>query len=616
MPRIQPLAPEVVNQIAAGEVIERPASVAKELLENSLDALATRIEVDVAAGGTELIRVTDDGEGVPEEDLPLALTQHATSKLRAPADLFTVATMGFRGEALASIASVSRFRFRSRPEGQELAAEIASEGGVLAPVTPRGGAVGTTAEVRDLFFNVPARRKFLKTQATEFGHLAEQFTRVALANPRLHAVLRHNGKTVYDLPPAADLRDRLSTFFGAKIAERLIPIRSESDAARLWGFAGHPGDAKGSRKGQYLFLNGRWITDRSLQHALGEAYRGLVMIGRHPISFLFLETAPDAADVNVHPTKSEVRFRDGAGLYRQLLGTLRTEFLKRDFEQRFHLPGDPAKQPDAPATLPEQQAELADGFADWARAALMRAENEPVPAPSASPSPGSPSPLGGAPPEIPPEPSRAPPSGDGEPGRAKERGDAPAITRAMQVLDTYLVLETDAGLQVIDQHALHERVMYETLRRRVLGEGVEIQRLLVPESVDLDAKRHAAVLEHAAVLGELGFEVEDFGGTTVLLNGFPLLLRRADPVAVLADAADALAESPKAPDRRDLLDSLLHMMSCKAAVKAGQRLSPEEIDALLTARHLVDDAHHCPHGRPTALTLSRDDLDRQFGRMG
>ena len=609
MPRIQPLAPEVVNQIAAGEVIERPASVAKELLENSLDALATRVEVDVAAGGTELIRVADDGEGVPEEDLPLALTQHATSKLRAPADLFTVATMGFRGEALASIASVSRFRFRSRPEGQELAAEIASEGGVLTPATPRGGAVGTTAEVRDLFFNVPARRKFLKTQATEFGHLAEQFTRVALANPRLHAVLRHNGKTVYDLPPAADLRDRLSTFFGAKIADRLIPVRSESDAARLWGFAGHPGDAKGSRKGQYLFLNGRWITDRSLQHALGEAYRGLVMIGRHPISFLFLETAPDAADVNVHPTKCEVRFRDGAGLYRQLLGTLRTEFLKRDFEQRFHLPGDPAKPKEAPATLPEQQAELADGFADWARAALMRARDEPVPevepAPDIAAKPQA---------EVPPE-ERSEPA---PPPLAVSRAPAqePTVTRAMQVLDTYLVLETDAGLQVIDQHALHERVMYETLRRRVLGEGVEVQRLLVPESVDLDAKRHAAVLEHAAVLGELGFEVEDFGGTTVLLNGFPILLKRADPAAVLADAADALAESPKTPDRRDLLDSLLHMMSCKAAVKAGQRLSPEEIDALLTARHLVDDAHHCPHGRPTALTLSRDDLDRQFGRMG
>ncbi|NNJ24507.1 DNA mismatch repair endonuclease MutL [Alienimonas chondri] len=612
MPRIQPLAPEVVNQIAAGEVIERPASVAKELLENSLDALATRIEVDVAAGGTELIRIADDGEGVPEEDLPLALTQHATSKLRTPADLFTVATMGFRGEALASIASVSRFKFRSRPEGQELAAEIAAEGGSITPVTPRGGPLGTTVEVRDLFFNVPARRKFLKTNATEFGHLAEQFTRVALANPRLHATLRHNGKVVYDLPPAVDLRDRLATFFGSKIAERLIPVSSESDIARLWGFAGHPGDSKGSRKGNYLFLNGRWITDRSLQHALSEAYRGLVMIGRHPISFLFLETAPDAADVNVHPTKCEVRFRDSSSLYRQLLGTLRTEFLKRDFEQRFHLPGDPAKAKEQPASLPEKQAELADGFADWARAALMKAESEPVPEVESPPLPDLPV----ASTESPPHNAEAPQSLRVTEPNQKPKPQDVTITRAMQVLDTYLVLETDAGLQVIDQHALHERVMYETLRRRVLGEGVEIQRLLVPESVELDAKRHAAVLEHADTLGELGFEVEDFGGTTVLLNGFPVLLKRADPTAVLSDAADALADSPKTPDRRDLLDSLLHMMSCKAAVKAGQRLSPEEIDALLTARHLVDDAHHCPHGRPTALTLSRDDLDRQFGRMG
>ena len=604
MPRIQPLAPEVVNQIAAGEVIERPASVAKELLENSLDALATRIELDAEAGGTQLIRVTDDGEGVPEEELPLALTQHATSKLRGPADLFTVATMGFRGEALASIASVSRFRLRSRPAGQELAAEIAAEGGVLTPAAPRGGAVGTTAEVRDLFFNVPARRKFLKTHATEFGHLAEQFVRVATANPRLHAVLRHNGKTVYDLPPAADVRERLAAFHGADLAGRLIPVRSESDAAVLWGYAGHPADSKGSRRGQSLFLNGRWITDRGLQHALSEAYRGLVMVGRHPVAFLFLETAPDAADVNVHPTKCEVRFRDGAGLYRQLLATLRGEFLKRDFEQRFHLPGDPAGRSE-PAALPETQAELADGFADWARAALLQAEAEPVPDVEHD----------DAPPAHDRVKAEAPP-GLGVTGVAEESPAPPAITRAMQVLDTYLVLETDAGLQVIDQHALHERVMYETLRRRVLGEGVETQRLLVPESVELDAKRHAAVLEHAGVLGELGFEVEDFGGTTVLLNGFPVLLKRADPAAVLADAADALADSPKTPDRRDLLDSLLHMMSCKAAVKAGQRLAPGEIDALLSARHLVDDAHHCPHGRPTALTLSRDDLDRRFGRMG
>ena len=601
MPRIQPLAPEVVNQIAAGEVIERPASVAKELLENSLDALATRIELDVAAGGTELIRVSDDGEGVPEEDLPLALAQHATSKLRTPADLFTVATMGFRGEALASIASVSRFRFRSRPEGQELAAEIAAEGGTLTPIAPRGGGFGTTVEVRDLFFNVPARRKFLKTQATEFGHLAEQFTRVALANPRLRCTLRHNGKVIHDLPPASDVRDRLATFYGGELAGRLIPVESASDAARLWGFAGHPGDSKGSRKGQYLFLNGRWITDRSLQHALGEAYRGLVMVGRHPVAFLFLETAPDAADVNVHPTKSEVRFRDGAGLYRQLLSTLRTKFLSLNFEQKFHLPS-----PDAAAkpALEESQAELADGFADWARAALLKARDEPVP----EPEPDSPGDID--------EPRDAEARPD--PGVAGEASHAkpPAVTRAMQVLDTYLVVESDAGLQVIDQHALHERVMYETLRRRVLGEGVEVQRLLVPESVELDARRHAAVLEHVGILAELGFEVEDFGGTTVLLAGFPVLMRRADPAAALRDAADALADSPKSPDRRDLLDSLLHMMSCKAAVKAGQRLNHDEIDALLSARHLVDDAHHCPHGRPTALTLSRDDLDRQFGRMG
>ena len=609
MPRIRPLDPQVVNKIAAGEVIERPASVLKELLENSLDALATRVSVEVESGGSGLIRVRDDGEGIAAEDLPLAVTAHATSKLETAEDLFSVATLGFRGEALASIASVSRFRLTSRPADADAARELFAEGGMFGKPVAKAAPHGTTVEVRDLFFNTPARRKFLRTAATEFGHLAEQFTRLALANPRLHAVLRHNGKTVHELPATDRLLDRLTLFFGAELAGRLIPVESKSGQARLWGFAGHPADHRSTRKGQYLFLNGRFITDRSLQHALSEAYRGLVMVGRHPVAFLFLETPPDAADVNVHPTKSEVRFADGAGLYRQLLSTLRTKFLSLDFDQEFHVPG-PSRATTTPdprvrgeslkAADPERRLELETEFADWAAAALAGASGD------------DPGPRVFA--DADPPDAANPQAGGGESEQPRTTGGT-GSSRAMQVLDTYLVLETDGGLQLIDQHALHERVMYESLRPRVLDGSVEVQRLLVPEPVELDARQAAAVVEHADTLKQLGFEVEEFGGTTVLVNGYPVLLRRGDPAAILRDAADTLADRGKT-DRRELLDSLLHMMSCKAAVKAGQRLSETEIDSLLAARHLVDDAHHCPHGRPTALTLSRDELDRQFGRMG
>ena len=667
MSRIQQLSTSVINKIAAGEVIERPASVVKELLENSVDALASRIEVDIVAGGSELIRIVDDGEGIHPDDLLLAVSSHATSKIRNADDLFGVQTMGFRGEALASVAEVSRLRIRSRqidqPHGMELSVNL---GDIVSP-RPCGCPLGTQIEIRNLFENTPVRRKFLKTMSTEFGHISEQFTRVALANPRLHMVLRHNDKVVVELPASDRPLDRLKLFFGAEITDKLIPVESTQEGVRIWGYVGHPDTAKATRKHQYLFLNGRWITDRSLLHALTEAYRGLLMVGRQPVAFLFIELPSDRVDVNVHPTKIEVRFQDSQQLFRQLLSMIRSKFLSLDFQSQLKLPAAMSATGTAtltgfatPASRPlQQQRALVDEFSNWANERIR--ESAPLPAlgntPATWSSPGWPDTLpaistaqtnrqsGGLEERIDAcntstldsessaeETASAVPSDGLDDREAPVDASAPSRSlpsttagprpafRAMQVHDCYLIVETTEGVTVIDQHALHERIMYEHLRNRVLAGAVESQFLLVPQSIEVTSREAAILLEQSESLKRAGLGLEDFGNGTVIVTSYPAMLRKVDLQELVRDLIAKLEETGTAgvqtSTRRDILDELLHMMSCKAAVKAGQRLSQEEIDSLLMQRHLVDDAHHCPHGRPTALSLSRMELDRQFGRLG
>lgn len=638
MPRIHALSASVVNQIAAGEVLERPASALKELLENSLDALSTRIEIDIVAGGSELIRIVDDGEGIHPDDFLLAVTSHATSKIREANELFGVRTFGFRGEALASIAEVSHLRLRSRQADQDHARELEVRYGDVGPVRESGGPLGTLIEIRNLFENVPVRRKFLKSVATEFGQITDQFTRIALAHPRLHLVLRHNDRMVYQLPAADSPLERIKVFFGEDLAEQLIPVESEHNGIRLWGYVGHPDLNKATRKHQFLFLNGRWIQDRTLQHALTEGYRGLVMVGRHPVAFLFLELPPDLVDVNVHPTKSEVRFQDVQQLFRQVLSTIRTKFLSLDLQSKLTLPtSTPAPTPMTLSPSVVQPA-LRSEFADWAKAELGRwtpeapagfahavdlgvatAETTSVIA-EREPSWSAESLLEERIAEIEASPFEEPATASPMPTvRAPVvavASTSPVAVRALQVHDCYIVIESAEGLTVIDQHALHERVLYEQFRTRVLNNAVESQRLLMPVPVDVSAKEAALLLEHTELLDKLGFGIEEFGKDTVVVNRHPVMLRRLDLTTMVHDLAERLDNGGASPTRRDLLDELLHMMACKAAVKAGQRLSPEEIDSLLQQRHLCDDAHHCPHGRPTALTLSRAELDRQFGRLG
>jgi DNA mismatch repair protein MutL len=613
MSKIRQLPPAVVNKIAAGEVIERPASVVKELMENSIDAGATRIDVAVEQGGLELVRIADNGCGMTAEDLPLAVASHATSKLTSADDLFRVGTMGFRGEALASIAEVSRLILRSRPAAASAGNQLDVNGGQAQPISPCGCPVGTSIEVQNLFFNTPVRRKFMRSTQTELGHIGEAFTRIALAYPQVHFTLSHNGRSIHDLPAADDWRMRIAALLGDDLANDLIPLASDDGDVHLRGYAASPLHSRGNPRMQFLFLNGRAIRDRALQHALGEAYRGLLLTGRYPIACLRIDMPPDMVDVNVHPTKLEVRFQDSGRLYSQLLGTLRTKFLSTDLTHRLQPVPAESFATGSSDNLPMRQELNA-----WAAGQLTGVANEPsdvrTPFEANRQTRFDSELLRSRPPLEMSQLDRVWPATAN--GSSTHAPGMPARNRvpALQVHNRYLIAESDEGVLVIDQHALHERILYEQLRTRVNSESLESQSLLVPEPVDLTPAEAAAALESRDVLAKLGVAVEPFGGSTVLVSSYPAMLANISPAQVLRDVIELLMAGGKQPERRDLLDELLHMISCKAAIKAGDRLSAEEIHALLEQRHLAQDQHHCPHGRPTALVFTREELDKQFKR--
>jgi DNA mismatch repair protein MutL len=508
--------------------------------------------------------------------------------------------------------------------------ELEVVGGVAEPLRPTGGPFGTCVEVRNLFFNTPVRQKFLRTTQTEMGHLTEAVARLALAHPHVHFTLSHGGRVIHDLPPG-DTRSRIAALFGQELADGLIAVESVDDDVRLFGDVANPSHSRPNNRMQYLFLNGRFIRDRSLQHALGEAYRGLLLTGRFPVCFLHLQMPPAAVDVNVHPTKLEVRFQDGGRIYSQLLGALRTKFLSTDLIARASVPPLPASGENegelSAVTRPPSQ-----DLWEWATKQLGPARDDDGSTrdfvsynPFAERSGGLEMhridlpPLVGRVGQATVRPATAAPStlaGDAmrvDPPHAPVESSRPP--RALQIHNRYLVTETADGLEVIDQHALHERILYEALRERVLSGDVESQRLLVPEPIDLPGAEAAVALENRDVLAQLGMEIESFGGETVLVSAYPAMLANLPPGEVLRTIVDQLLTEGKRPESRDVLDELLHMIACKAAVKYGDRLTPQEIDALLERRELAQDHHHCPHGRPTALVFTREQLDRQFKRI-
>ncbi|MBC8353326.1 MAG: DNA mismatch repair endonuclease MutL [Planctomycetes bacterium] len=641
MPDITQLPTSVINKIAAGEVIERPASVIKELLENSVDAGATRIDVSIEKGGSELIRIADDGCGIAPEQLKLAVASHATSKIRDADDLFHVRSMGFRGEALASISEVSHFVLRSRTHDSSAGSEMEVTAGTIGDIAPCGCPVGTSIEVRNLFCSTPVRRKFLRTTQTEMGHISEAFTRVALAHPETHFTLKHNERTLYDLPADDNWRERIATFFGREIGDALIWVdnRDDESSVRLSGYVANPTHSRSNNRMQYLFLNQRFIRDRSLQHALGEAYRGLLMTGRYPIAFLRLDMPAEMVDVNVHPTKLEVRFQDGGRVYSQLLGTLRNKFLTSDLTAKESLAAEKTSDQE-PAVDPARAQQLRREMTDWAKGGESGLRPAVSGQPASEPSSQQRMPLSydlvmGKLPEFQPFGDRRLDSQALPPLRDESGGRSAAIetsarteelvacsvspnesrsSTGLQLHNRYIVTENETGMVVIDQHALHERVLYEQIREKVLAGKMESQRLLVPEPVALTGDEAGAALAVKDTLAEIGIEIEPFGGDTVVISAYPAMLANISPGEVLRQVVDILLSGEKTPDRRDVLDELLHMISCKAAIKAGDRLSVEEVDALLEQRHLFHDTHHCPHGRPTALVFTREELDKRFKR--
>jgi DNA mismatch repair protein MutL len=593
------ILPEIlVNQIAAGEVIERPASVVKELLENAIDAQATRICLELEEAGKKLIRASDDGVGIPAAELALALAGHATSKIASSDDLEGITTLGFRGEALASIASVADVRITSRIRDSLEAVEVSSSAGKAAPPRPASGPVGTTAEVRNLFRYVPARRKFLKTDSTEMGHITEQVARIALAYPRVHLTVTHNGRSVYELPPTDSVRDRIGAFFGSEPAGALVEIASDEPAGRLWGLVGPPHLARATATMQYLFINGRYVRDRGLLHAVREAYRGMLEGNRQPVAFLFLAVPPDRVDVNVHPTKIEVRLRDAHLLYGQVLAAIRERLLGPGMAPSLAVQS-PGMSPDAIGTNPRDA--VRDDRAARVRAAVADfLRSPPTGAVRAARFAGG---------HVPPAPS-TPVTFSREP--TGER--VSSRPHAIQLHNTYLVAETPDGILIVDQHALHERVLFEQLMSRLEAGPLESQRRLAPITVDLTDAEMASVEAHREALARLGIEVEPLGPRSVGIHSFSTLLERADPEGTLRDFLAWAVQCEAPPGPRQVLEKLAHVAACRGAVKAGDPLGSAEIEALLAHREASDMAATCPHGRPTALVLSRTDLEKQFGR--
>jgi len=569
----------VINKIAAGEVIERPASVVKELVENSLDAQATLVTVEIEDGGKKLIRVTDDGFGMAPDDVALAFSSHATSKLKTGDDLFFITTMGFRGEALSSIGAVSHARIVSRLRGAIEGAEIEIDGGAPEPAHAKGAPEGTCVEIADLFFNVPARRKFLKTASTEFSHIVELVSRVALARPDVAFRLSHNGRETLNVAATDDRRRRLGDLHGRELGDALIEIDSGDGPVRVTGFAAPPVHCRANKKMQFTYVNGRFVRDRRLAHAVGAAYEGLLIRGRFPVAFLFLQVDPREVDVNVHPTKIEVRFHQGQAVYKTLLNAVREALHGADLTPVFESGRDTsagARPGVAPRPLPRSSS----------------APSTPFDRPLARPRPFQPGPAAAAAPAEPEHNGRI----------------------CFQVNDSYIVEERADGIAIFDQHALHERVLFNGIRERLDTAPLESQRRLIPAVVNLSKAETTQLLSEKDELARVGVELSEFGPDSVAVNALPAVLGTVDPEQVLHDIlAELDGDARESPVETRRL-AMAKLIACKAAVKAGERLTPSEMRSLLDKANASAKRDTCPHGRPVCIFLPYADLERQFER--
>lgn len=636
--RIQRLPDHLVNQIAAGEVVERPAAALKELLENSIDAGASRVTVDLAEGGIRLIRVNDNGGGIAADDLALALDRHATSKIRSLDDLEHVGTLGFRGEGLASIAAISRLTLTSRPPGAEMAWQVLAQDGALHPPEPAAHAEGTTVEVADVYFNTPARRKFLKSPNTEYAHCEAAFERIALAHPEVEMTLRHNGKVSWRLARHT-LAERVGQLLGNDFAAGALSVDAQAAGLTLSGFAGSPTLGKSSRDAQYFFVNGRFVRDKLVNHAVRQAYHDVLHHDRHPSYALFLTLDPAAVDVNVHPTKVEVRFREAQAVH---------QFI-------FHAVNKALAASKAGADSPaEGAADALDApAASGARAPLLGSFEPPPRRPAGSSGSGGGS-GGGLRYDSAPRQSRLPLSvaehgggsgfyaslfagvreaeqaastpehhtpsqPDAPPSAARlptRRDDAlPPLGFALaQLHGVYILAQNADGLVVVDMHAAHERIVYERLKTQFDAQAIVQQPLLLPVAFAADRLETAAAHDHAEALAALGLELAVLGPGQLAVRAAPALLKDADPVPLARAMLQELREHGGSQALTEHRNALLATMACHGAVRANRSLTLPEMNALLRDMEATERSGQCNHGRPTWRALSMKELDGLFMR--
>lgn len=578
---IRLLAPEVASQIAAGEVIERPASVVKELLENSLDADAKTVTIMIEDAGKKLIEVADDGSGIPSAELELAVSRHATSKLVRSDDLFSISTLGFRGEALASIGSVSRMTITSRVKKEKEGTRIKVEGGTPGKLTKVGATVGTTVRVEDLFYNVPARLKFLKTDVTERRTVDSLVTRYALAYPDKRFKLSEGKSITLQTAGDGDRRSILAALYGVDLARQMLEVMAEEEGYRLTGFISPTSLTRSNRKEITFFINGRWVHEVSLNTALLQAYHTMLMVGRYPLTTLFLEIDPQAVDVNVHPAKAEVRFRDTDKVFSFVQRSVRKALLAYS-----PVPNVAPSLWGTTRTVPSE-SKLSSVGLDWAIA-----HDEPA---------------GGA--KLEAGDDEAVSGGQGSFERV------PLLRLVGQIGATYLVAEGPDGLYLIDQHAAHERVLFEKLMAQHEMKNIPSQALLNPEVVTVPPGSAKLLMEQISALKHFGFDVEEFGPNTFQVRAMPTLFMGSNPASALHVLVEDFEED-ETPLQNEIEAKLAARVCKRMAVKGGQALTSEEQRALLTDLEACDSPRTCPHGRPTMIHLSVDMLERQFGRRG
>ncbi len=610
VPRIQKLSTRLANQIAAGEVVERPSAVVKELLENSLDAGARSIDIDVEQGGRKLIRLRDDGCGILKEDFPLALSRHATSKIHSFDDLECVASLGFRGEALPSISSVSRLELRSCARGGDSGWRVTGDGGdAISEPQPVAHPEGTTIEVRDLFFNTPARRKFLRTDKTEFSHLETVVKRIALSRFDVAFALRHNQRTVLKLRPAQsepEQRQRVAQVCGSAFVDNALWVDYQVAGMHLWGWVAQPTFSRSQADLQYFYVNGRMIRDKLVAHAIRQAYQDVLYHGRHPAYVLYLALDPTMVDVNVHPTKHEVRFREGRTVH---------DFLFRSLHQ--------ALADVRPGTVDEESGEITEAPAGQVITEQSMQRHSPPAGGATGSSPGNhyrrQSSMAFAVREQQPglqalyQGARTLPAGDA--AQDAESTEAPPLGYAIaQLQGIYILAENAQGLIVVDMHAAHERITYERMKAALDGEGVRSQPLLVPISIAVSESEARLATEFAEVFGELGFVVEAIGPETLVVRQVPSLLRDADVETLVRDVLSDLATYGTTQRVREAINELLGTMACHGSVRANRKLTIPEMNALLRDMERTERSGQCNHGRPTWVQMDMAALDGLFMR--